>query len=85
MAILTLKVVGKWISDSDDVTIIRLAPLDESRSLKNDLFWYSDPNRPNWQVGDELSDEHVLAIRCYKMRTFYSMDDIPNDCHVPFD
>ena len=85
MDILTLKVIGKWINDSNDVTIIRLAPLDGSRSLEDDLFWYSDPNRPNWRAGDELSDEDVLSTRCYKMRTFYSMDDIPGDCYVPFD
>jgi hypothetical protein len=81
----TLKVKNIWNNDSGDVKIILLESLDPSRELNNDLFWYSGSERPRWSRGEELTDEQVLATRCYKSRTFTSIDqDIPNDCYMSF-
>ena len=78
----TLKVANRWFNDSGDVEIVLLVPLDNSRELRNDLFWYDGNNRPLWSRGTELTDKDVLETHCYKQRKMSSIDDIPNDCFM---
>ena len=81
----TLRVRNVWHNDAGDAKIILLEPMDASRKLATDLFWYSGKNRPKWGRGDELTDEDVLSSRCYKYRKFTSIDqDIPDDCYMAF-
>jgi hypothetical protein len=81
----TIRVVNVWYNDSGDAKIVLLAPVDPSRKLNVDLFWYSGNHRPKWNRGDELTDGDVLSTKCYKQRKFTSIDqDIPNDCYMAF-
>lgn len=79
----TIRVKNIWLNDSGDVSIILLAPIDTTRTLRNDLFWYSGDECPDWQRGQELSDKEVLATHCYKQIKMQSVeDDIPDDCYM---
>lgn len=79
----TIRVSRIWFNDSGDVLITLLVPIDETRELRNDLFWYSGENMPDWKTDQQLSDEEVLKTRCYKQIKFHSIDqDIPNDCYL---
>ncbi|MDN7023140.1 hypothetical protein [Lactiplantibacillus plantarum] len=78
----TLKVANHWFNDSGGVEIVLLVPLDKSKELRNDLFWYDGNNRPLWPHGTELTDKDVLETHCYKQRKMSSIDDIPNDCFM---
>mgnify|MGYP004466520591 CR=1 FL=1 len=80
----TLMIIGNWFNDSGDVQIVQLKPIDSSRELQKDLFWYSGNHRPMWKAGTKLTDEEVLATKCYKMKKMVSVEqDIPNDCYAP--
>lgn len=80
----TIEVVNHWFNDSGDVEIVLLKPLDKKRELRNDLFWYSENQRPMWERGTKLTDEEVMQTKCYKQRKFTSIEqDIPNDCYMP--
>lgn len=78
----TFKVANHWFNDSGNVEIVLLVPLDKSKELRNDLFWYDGNNRPLWSRGTELTDKDVLETQCYKQRKMSSIDDIPNDCFM---
>lgn len=80
----TIEVVNHWVNDSGDVEIVLLKSLDPHRELQNDLFWYSDTNRPGWEAGTQLTDKDVMLTKCYRQRKFQSIEaDIPNDCYMP--
>lgn len=82
----TLLVVNHWYNDTNTAEIVLLRPLNENRKLRNDLFWYDGNHMPHWPAGTQLRDEDMLKTKCYKQRTFQSIEhDIPDDCYMSLD
>ena len=76
-----IKILSSWHNESYDVRILHVGSTDPKRTLRNDLFWYSGAQIPaQWHVGDVVTEEEFIKHKVYKMRTFNSWDDIPNDC-----
>lgn len=48
--------------------------------IRDKIFFYNTQQDPQWNRGQELSREEILATKCYKQKEFKSWDDIPNNC-----
>lgn len=81
-----IRVVNHWFNDSGDAEIVLVEPVDKGLELMNDLFWFDGRQMPRWPRGSELTVAQMQTKRCYKQRTFTSVEaDIPNDCHMSLD
>lgn len=75
----SIKILSSWHNDYYDARILHVASTDPERVLRNDLFWYSTSNMPLWHVGDEVPEDEFIKYKVYKMSTFTSWEDIPDD------
>ena len=75
------QVTNKW--ESDLAVIYSIKNL-EDESLKELLFFYSLNKEPKFTYHKELTIEQVEKTRPYKVVTFNSWDDIPNDMAMSF-
>lgn len=75
------QVTNKW--ESDLAVIYSIKNL-EDESLEELLLFYSLNKEPKFTYHQELTIEQVEKTRPYKVVTFNSWDDVPNDMAMSF-